>query len=89
MTTTTTQQIAITFSAEQLRKAYQALSNVPTECRREMLALFDEHHADWKYQLPGNAYHRVQQLEDRETWSIETMGILAAHAALLGVPVTP
>lgn len=84
-----TAQIAVTLTAEQLRNAYQALANVPTNCRREMLAIFDEHHADWKYQLPGDAYHRMQQLEDRETWAIQTMGILAAHAAILGVPVIP
>lgn len=87
--TAATAQISVLFTADQLRKAYQALSDVPTECRREMLTLFDEHHAEWKYQLPGDAYHRVQQLEDRETWAIETMGILAAHAAILGVPVIP
>lgn len=86
---TATQTIAVTLTAEQIRRAYQALSNVPTECRREALALFDEHHAEWKYQLPGEAYFRVQQLEDRETWAIETMGILAAHASILGVPVMP
>jgi hypothetical protein len=87
--TAATAQIAVTLTAEQLRNAYQALSNVPTECRREMLAIFDEHHADWKYQLPGDAYHRMQQLQDRETWAIQTMGILAAHAAVAGVPVMP
>ena len=84
----TNKQIAVTLTADQIRNAYQALSNVPTECRRDMLAIFDEHHAEWKYQLPGDAYHRMQQLEDRETWAIQTMGILAAHAGIHGVPVT-
>jgi hypothetical protein len=86
--TAATAQIAITLTAEQIRNAYQALSEVPTACRAEMLALFEEHNAEWKYQLPGDAYFRMQQLEDRETAAIQTMGILAAHAAILGVPVT-
>lgn len=86
--TAATAQISITLTAEQIRNAYQALWHVPDACRAEMTALFEEHHADWKYQLPGDAYFQMQQLEDRETAAIQTMGILAAHAALLGVPVT-
>jgi hypothetical protein len=84
-----TAKISLNMTADQLRKGYQALSDVPSECRKEMLALFDEHHADWKYQLPDEARFRVQQLEDRETWAIETMGIFSAHCAILGVPVMP
>jgi len=54
-----------------------------------MLSLFDEHHAEWKYQLPADAYYRVTQLEDRERWAIETLGILASSAASVGFPVLP
>jgi hypothetical protein len=86
--TAATDTIAITLTAEQIRNAYKALSEVPKACRAEMRGLFDEHHAEWKYQLPDDAYFRLQQLEDRETAAIQTMGILAAHAAILGVPVT-
>lgn len=87
--TTATARVSVTLTAEQVRNAYQALSDVPTQCRRQMLALFDEHHAEWKYQLPADAYHRMTQLEDRERWAIETLGILAANAAVVGFPVAP
>ena len=86
--TAATAQISVTLTAEQIRNAYKALQLVPAACRAEMTTLFEENHADWKYQLPGEAYFRMQQLEDRETAAIQTMGILAAHAAILGVPVT-
>lgn len=85
----TDQHIALTLSPAQLRNAYQALTNVPTECRREMLALFDDNHADWKYQLPAEAYHRMTQLEDRERWAIETLGIIEASACIYGIPLIP
>jgi hypothetical protein len=84
-----TKVVTLNLTAEQVRHAYQALSGVPAECRREMLALFDEHHAEWKYQLPDDARFRAQQLEDRETWACQTMGILAAAAAVEGFPVVP
>jgi hypothetical protein len=84
-----TKIITLSVTVEQIRHTYQALYNVPTECRREMLALFDEHHAEWKYQLPDEARFKVQQLEDRETWACQAMGILAAAAAVEGFPVQP
>ena len=87
--TTATARVNVTLTAEQIRNAYQALSDVPTQCRKEMLALFDEHHAEWRYQLPGDAYHRMGQLQDRERWAIETLGILAASAGAMGFPVAP
>lgn len=85
----TDQRIALTLSPAQLRTVYQALSNVPAECRREMLALFEDNHADWKYQLPVEAYHRMTQLEDRECWAIEIMGIIGAAATIHGIPLIP
>jgi hypothetical protein len=84
-----TKIVTLNMTVEQIRHTYQALSDVPTECRRQMLALFDEHHADWKYQLPDDARFRVQQLEDRETWACQAMGILAAAAGIEGFPVAP
>ena len=87
--TAATSTIAVTLTAEELRNMYQALSDVPSHCRKEMLAIFDEDHAEWKYQLSDENRFRVQQLEDRETWAIQAMEILAAHAAILGAPVAP
>jgi hypothetical protein len=84
-----TKIVTLNMTVEQIRHTYQALSNVPTECRREALALLDEHHAKWKCRLPDDARFKVQQLEDRETWACQAMGILAAAAAVEGFPVQP
>lgn len=83
------QRISIDFSASQLRNAYQALMGVPSECRKQMLAILEENHAEWKHELPDEAAFNFKKLEDRKKWAVETMGILAAHAAISGVPVNP
>ena len=87
--TSATTQISITLTASQARNTYQALSHATALYRQEMLAIFTKHNAEWKYQLPDNASFRMTQLEDCERWSIETMGILSANAAIAGFPVEP
>lgn len=84
-----TKIVSINFSVEQVRETYQALKPVPDTCRKEAIKIFVEHGAVWTYQLPDDARFKVQQLEDRETWAIQAMGILAAAAAVEGFPTSP
>jgi site-specific DNA-adenine methylase len=83
------QFVSVNLTVDQIRNLYQVLKDSNASFRREMASIFNENNAEWKYQLPADDHFRFCQLEDRELWACQTMGILAAAAREVGVVVEP
>ncbi len=79
------QFVSVNLTVDQIRNLYQVLKDSNASFRREMASIFKENNAEWS----ADDHFRFCQLEDRELWACQTMGILAAAAHEVGVIVEP